>query len=59
MQGEAGQGGSKKSKLISILPHGAGLKSHPIPVPLPLWGGDNPREMKQGGLSGARQNDHP
>ena len=48
MQGEAGQGGSKKSKLISILPHGAGLKSHP-----------NPCEMKQGGLSGERQNYHP
>ena len=33
MGGGAGRGGSKKSKPITASPHGAGLKSHPIPAP--------------------------
>ena len=44
-----GRGGSKKFKPILPLPHGAGLKSYPIPAPPPLRGGENPREAKWGG----------
>ena len=55
----AGWGGSKKSKLIPAPPRpapprGAGLKSPPIPAPLPLRGEENPlrrsgeRRVKQG-----------
>jgi len=41
-----GQGlsGSKKSKLIPVLPRGVGLKSYLIPASPPLQGGKNPRE---------------
>ena len=51
MQGRARMGRvkSKKSKPILTLPRGARLKSHLIPIPLPLRGGENPRELKQGG----------
>ena len=37
-QYKVGWGESKKSKLIPLLPRGAGLKSPPIPVPPPLRG---------------------
>ena len=37
---------SKKSKPISALPHGAGLKSRPIPALPPLRGGKNLRGTK-------------
>ena len=40
---------SKKSKPILTLPCGARLKSRLIPIPPPLRGGENPRELKQGG----------
>ena len=33
MGGGAGRGGSKKSKPITALPRGVGLKPHPIPTP--------------------------
>ena len=36
------RGGSKKCKPILAPPRGAGLKSHPIPAPSPLRGGENP-----------------
>ena len=50
MWGGAGMGqvGSKKSKPIPTPPHGARLKSPPIPAPLPLQGGKNPCGMKWG-----------
>ena len=43
-----GRVGSKMSKPIPVLPHGAGVKSHFIPTPLPLWGEENPRGAKWG-----------
>ena len=48
-RGGTGRGRSKKCKPILALPRGAGLKSRPIPAPPPLRGGENPRELKQGG----------
>ena len=30
-----------------------GLKSHPIPAPPPLWGGENPHGAKRGGAGQA------
>ena len=48
-RGGVRQGGSKKSKLIPVPPHGAGLKSCPISVPPHLRSGENPREAKRGG----------
>ena len=40
--------------IISIAPpRGAGLKSHPIPVPPPLRGGENPHGAKRGGAGQA------
>jgi len=47
--GRVGRGGSKKSKPIPALPHGAGLKSCPIPVPPLLWGGKNLHRAKREG----------
>ena len=44
-----GQSRAKKYKPIPAPPHGAGLKSYPIPVPPPLRGGKNPREIKREG----------
>ena len=44
-----GRGGSKKCKPIPVPPHDAGLKSHPIPAPPPLRGGENPHGAKRGG----------
>ena len=55
MQGGVVWGGSKKCKPISTPPHGAGLKSRPIPVPLPLWDGENSHRAKQGGAGQAGQ----
>ena len=54
--GGAGRGGSKKFKPILAPPHGAGLKSCPIPAPLPLRSGENPHGVKRGG---AGKNCHP
>ena len=48
-----GRGGSKKCKPIPAPPRGAGLKSRPIPAPSPLWGGENPHGVKQGGTGQA------
>ena len=50
MRGGAGQGrvGFEKSKPILAPPHSVGLKSHPIPTPLPLQSGENPYGMKRG-----------
>ena len=48
-----GQVKSKKSKPILTLPCGARLKSRLIPIPPPLRGGENPRELKQGGAGQA------
>ena len=55
MQGGAGmgRGGSKKCKPIPAPPRGVGLKSHPIPAPLPLRGGENPHGAKRGGAGQA------
>ena len=53
MWGGAGRVGSKKSKLISAPPRGAGLKSPLIPAPLPLQGRENPRGAKWGRVSQA------
>ena len=63
MRGGAVRGGFKKYKPIPTPPYGAGLKSHPIPGPLPLRGGENLRESKQRrvgqvGRGEARQNCH-
>ena len=49
MRGGDGRGGSKKCKPIPAPPRGAGLKSCPIPAPLPLRGGENPHWVKRGG----------
>ena len=49
----AGQSGSKKCKPIPTLPRGVGLKSHPIPAPPPLRGGENPHGAKRGGAGQA------
>ena len=46
---EEGRGGSKKFKPIPVLPHGAGLKSCPIPNLTPLQVGENPCGAKRGG----------
>ena len=46
----AGWGGSKKTKPIPAPPCGARLKSHPIPAPSPLRGGENPYGVKRGGV---------
>ena len=46
--GGAGWGGSKKCKPIPVSPRGTGLKSHPIPAPPPLRGGENPHGAKRG-----------
>ena len=43
-----GQSRAKKYKPIPAPPHGAGLKSYPIPASPPLRGGKNPREIKRG-----------
>ena len=43
-----GWGGSKKGKPIPAPPRDAGLKSRPIPAPLPLRGGENPHDAKRG-----------
>ena len=48
---KAGQGGSKKSKLILTPFHGAGLKSCPITAPPTLRGGENSHRTKQRGTS--------
>ena len=48
-----GWGGSKKCKPIPASPRGAGLKSHPIPAPSPLRGGENPHGAKRGGTGQA------
>ena len=53
MQGGVGRGGSKNCKPIPVPPRGAGLKSRPIPAPLPLWGGENPHGAKRGGAGQA------
>ena len=55
MQGGAGRGwgGSKKCKPIPAPPHGAGLKSYPIPAPSPLRSGENPHGAKRGGADQA------
>ena len=50
-----GWGGSKKGKPIPAPPRDAGLKSRPIPAPLPLRDGENPHGAKQGGASQAGQ----
>ena len=50
-----GWSGSKKCKPIPAPPHGAGLKSHPIPAPSLLRGGKNPHGMKQEGAGQAGQ----
>ena len=52
-RGGAGWGGSKKCKPIPTLSRGAGLKSHPIPAPPPLRGGENPHGAKRGGAGQA------
>ena len=44
----AGRVGSKKCKPIPASPRGAGLKSHPIPAPPPLWDGENLHGTKWG-----------
>jgi len=49
----AGWVGSKKSKLISIPPRGAELKSCLISVLPPLLGGENQRGVKERGASQA------
>ena len=48
-----GRGGSKKCKPIPAPPLDAGLKSHPIPAPSPLRGGENPHGAKRGGAGQA------
>ena len=53
--GRSSQGGSKKSKPIPSLSHGAGLKSYPIPAPPTLQGEENLQEAKRGGTGQARQ----
>ena len=51
-----GRGGAGLKSLTHPCPaHGVGLKSHPIPAPLPLWGGENPHRAKQGGVGQARR----
>ena len=47
--GQIRRSGSKKSKLIFVLLHGAGLKSCPIPSLPPLQGEQNQRRAKWGG----------
>ena len=42
-------GRSKKSKPIPAPPCGARLKSHPIPAPLPLRGGETHMECSEEG----------
>ena len=51
----AGRGGdgAKKCKPIPAPSRGAGLKSHPIPAPPPLRGGENPHGVKRGGAGQA------
>ena len=46
MQGGTGKGGSKNSKPILAPPHGARLKSCPIPTPPPLQCKENPHGAK-------------
>ena len=53
MRSGDGRGGSKKCKPIPALPHGAGLKSCPIPAPSPLQGGENLHGAKGGGAGQA------
>ena len=50
-----GGDGAKKCKPIPAPPRGAGLKSHPIPTPPPLRGGENPHGAKRGGAGQAGQ----
>ena len=52
--GRTGWVGSKKSKLIPVPSRGVGLKSCPIPTPLPLRGGENPHGVKWGRVGQAR-----
>ena len=47
------RGGSKKCKLIPVPFRGAGLKSRPIPTPLPLRDKKNPHGVKRGGAGQA------
>lgn len=56
MQGRVGTGRveSKKSKFIPAPPCSVGLKSHPIPAPLHLQCGENPRGAKWEGEGQAR-----
>ena len=49
----AGRGGSKKCKPIPAPPCGVGLKSHSIPAPPSLRGGENPHGAKRGGAGQA------
>ena len=49
----AGWGGAKKCKPIPAPPRCAGLKSHPIPAPSSLRGGENPHGAKRGGAGQA------
>ena len=51
--GRAGRDGSKKCKPIPPPPHGAGLKSRPIPAPPPLRSGENLHGAKRGGAGQA------
>ena len=57
MRGGVGMGWdeSKKCKSIPAPPRGAGLKSHPIPAPPPLRGGENPHGVKRGGAGQAER----
>ena len=56
MWGRAGRSGSKMSKFILTLSHGAGLKSCHILTPPPLQDRENPCRAKR---EGAGKNCHP
>ena len=44
-----GWGGAGLKSVNPSPPYGAGIKSRPIPAPLPLRGGENPHDAKREG----------